>query len=438
MSIASRFAFRASQYEWLRPRPTLSAALALAVPYIAVILVTGVQFRPVGDEGLFHLKVIEAFASAWPELSVADYPSASAPLPYIIWTVFGKMVGFELWKLRLAAVGASYLSTVLFYRLCRSQALPFPLLSTFALLFFPYAFFHGFTIYTISFGLLFAIGALSFYLLDQPSSIDLIKGSLLATLAIYSRQELLYLPFGMLAFEAIDLLRRRELSLIHKRLSKWLILAMPIALVIPLVLLWKGLTPPMHQADHFLVVVLQHVPFLLVFIGFYFFPLVFDIDLSRLSRRGILKTTGVMLLLLAVFHLFPLIYSETPGHVAAVTGIIAHGLNLGDQFVGLKISTVAMLVLWFVGIGIVANAIFRVQGDRIAGLLAVMAGTFLVMMTLTPYATDRYYALVIPILILFFYRHLRRRGLLLIWLSVLILLSLTFSYWQIALKSFDA
>ena len=54
------------------------------------------------DAGIYHLPTILQFARA-PRLRA--YPAAQTPLYHVLFAGYGKVVGFELWKLRLLNVG---------------------------------------------------------------------------------------------------------------------------------------------------------------------------------------------------------------------------------------------------------------------------------------------------------------------------------------------
>jgi len=410
--------------------------LLLAVPFVPIILLTGLSFRFVGDEGLFHIKAINAFASSWPIPNIADYSSASTPLPYLLWTIYGKIVGFEIWKLRILSVVVTYLMVNLFYNLCKQHKLPYPLLSTLILLFFPYVFFHGFTIYTVSFGLFFGVWALHYYFLDEPNLIQLFKGSLLATLAIYCRQYYLVLPAGMLFFELWRTNWRSFVPAIRQRFWRLTILSLPIVLVLPLFWLWQGFTPPLHQTDHFVHPILQHLNFMPIFVGFYFLPILFSknaIKMLRFKKVALL----VVAILLPIYFLFPLVYSEEPNRIAAMTGVIAHTLDILSQIIGSPGGVAAKLGLWTAGLLIIFGEIINCPWSVVKSKLFALLATFLILISLTPYVSERYYILIIPYLILILHRSFRNSRLLYFWLILQIAISVGFSYWQIVLKSFN-
>jgi hypothetical protein len=414
---------------------SLSVRLLLAVPLVAMIGVFGLNFRFIEDEGAFSIKVIEAFADDWPTPNIADYHSSTTPLPYLAFTFYGKIVGFEIWKLRLLTVVITYLTVNMFYGLCKHHNLPYPLVGTLLLLFFPYVFFHGFTIYTVNFALFFGVWSMRYYLLDEATSGQLLKGSMLATFAIYCRQEYLVLPMGMLLFEMAGSWWQESIREMGQRVRRLFVLGLPIILVLPLFWLWKGFTPPMQQGANFIILVPQHLNFLAIFVGFYFLPALIGPHVVEMLRsRRVTLVAGIILL--PLYFGFPLVYSESPGRVAAATGIIAHGVDIVGHLLGNTVAFVAMLGLWAVGILIVsgevvdsARSILKVK------LLAMLAG-FLFLIMLTPYVAERYYTVMAPVLILLLYRGARHRRMMVAWLMVEVGIAMGFSYWQIALKSF--
>ena len=96
-------------------------------------------------------------------LDFSDYPSAQTPLYHLLTAAWGKLVGFELWKLRLLNVGFSYAMALALLRLLR-RATPLPAWPAFALtLLFvlsPYVFGASFTLLTDNLAILFALVAL--------------------------------------------------------------------------------------------------------------------------------------------------------------------------------------------------------------------------------------------------------------------------------------
>jgi len=421
---------------WQSKLGDIPAFLLLILPFATVALITGLNFRLIGDESVFSLKVIRLFASTWPRLNLADYPVTSTPLAYILLTGWGKIVGFEIWKLRSLTAVVTFLAAWVFYKLCKWQSLPYPLLSAFIFLFFPYVFFLGFTIYPDNFALPFGIGALYYYLSDDGRPGRTVMGSVLETLAIYCRQSYIVIPCALLG---VDLLRRlRSDSAISDRLSYWrpLILAIPILMFMPIYVLWGGATPPMTRlgssADWFLAVTPHQVNYILVFVGFYFAPVLFRPQAENLPRAG----RNVWLLafgLLMVYISFPVQMNEFGGH-PFMAGIVIHGLSLVGSLTGDAVGAAAKLALWVMGLIIVSgewrDSMWTEQRTRLMGVALGYAA----LMVVIPLVYERYYGFLVPILILVLHRSFQSRRVLGFWLAMQAILAGGYSFWRIVMK----
>lgn len=425
--------------KWLSFSPQkqeIFSRLIIILPFCIMLIVAGLNFRLIGDEGPWTVKVVEEFSEEWPFPNILDYQSSTTPLPYLLFTVFGKIFGFEIWKLRLLTVIFTFFAINLFYDLCKQYKLPSPLFGALSLLFFPYIFFHGFTVYTVCFALFFEVLALRYYLTEDPTLKDLIKGGIAATLAIYCRQEYLALPIGMLLYELLSIPKENLISTIRTRLLKWAVLAIPIIFVIPLFILWGGTNPPLQQTEFYLTIVPQHVTFVFIFIGSYFFLAIFNQKLKDLLKLK--KIIFIAFLILTpIFIIFPLTYSEEMAKSAVGKGIIPHGIDILTQYAGSAIGVFAKALLWTVGVILVITEVVSNKRDTLKTMLFAIVLVFIGLITLTPYVAERYYILAVAPLILIFYKSQRDWRINLLWLVFLILLSVIFSYWQINLKSFE-
>jgi len=410
--------------------------LFLLLPFCAMLIVTGLNFRLIGDEGPFTLKVVEGFSKEWPFPNILNYQSSTTPLPYLLFTFWGKIIGFEIWKLRLLPVFLTFFAVNLFYDLCKQYQLPAPLFGALSLLFFPYVFFHGFTVYTVCFALFFEILALRYYLVEKPTLIDLIKGSIAATLAIYCRQEYLALPVGMLLYELFRIPKGNLFSAIKTRFLSWFIYATPLMLILPLFILWRGTTPPQLQTISYLTVVPQHLNFAPIFIGFYFLPALLNKNFIKLGNSK-LSVFLIFAILTPLFIIFPLKYSEEISKIAAGTGIIPHGIDLLSRHLGSTAGILVKVLFWMTGILLIIIEVISGSWDSVKTKLFAVLAAFIGLITFTPYVAERYYMISVAPLILIFYKPQRDRRIYLLWLVFLILLSVVFSYWEIHLKSFE-
>jgi hypothetical protein len=421
---------------WKSKLGDIPAILLLLLPFATVALITRFDFRLVGDEGIFSLRVIESFASTWPRPNLADYGVTSTPLAYVLLTGWGKIVGFEIWKLRSLTAGATFLAAYVFYRLCKGQRLPYPLLSAFSFLLFPYIFFLGFTIYPENFALLFGVGALYYYLMNGGSPGRMIKGSVLATLAIYCRQSYIVLPATLLGVDLVQRLRRGSASSDRWSYSRPLILAIPILMFIPFFVLWGGATPPMTRlgtpGDWFFALTPSHVNYILVFVGFYFAPMLFRSQTVALKRTG-RYVWLVAFSLLAVYFAFPVQLNDAPDH-SLVAGLVIHGLDLVGRLTRSGVGAATKLALWVMGLIIVLGEWSDRPWTEEKTWLVGVALSYTGFMIVTPFVYERYYEVLVPLLILIMHRTFHSRRVLGWWLPIQALVAAGFSYWQIALK----
>jgi 4-amino-4-deoxy-L-arabinose transferase-like glycosyltransferase len=137
--------------------------LLLALPFLAGIallkgLTVEIDTFHGSDAGVYHLPTILQFSR---HLDFSGYPAAQTPLYHVLFAGYGKVVGFELWKLRLLNVVLSYAAILAIYglllrRLERVQAFALSLLIALS----PYVLGPSFTLLTDNLALLFGVLAL--------------------------------------------------------------------------------------------------------------------------------------------------------------------------------------------------------------------------------------------------------------------------------------
>src|SRR4051794_15870011 len=102
-------------------RPTAWVApLLLAVPFLVGIaalrgLTVEIPTFHGSDARVYHLPTILQFRHQLPGVSLHSYPAAQTPLFHLMFALYGKVVGFELWKLRLLNVVVSYLAVLVLF-----------------------------------------------------------------------------------------------------------------------------------------------------------------------------------------------------------------------------------------------------------------------------------------------------------------------------------
>ena len=219
--------------------------LLLAVPFlvgVAVLqgLTVEIDTFHGTDAAVYQVPTIELFRE---RLDFSDYPSAQTPLFHLVMAGWGKLVGFDLWKLRLLNVAISYGAALALLRLLR-RTTPLGQLPAFALtlafVLSPYFFGASFTLLTDNLAILFALLALerihSFSRSGSMSAFAL--ACLCIGAAALTRQSFLWLA----PVAAFFLLRRSDS--LREALAGLGLLVLALVPLGLLVLEWNGLVPP--------------------------------------------------------------------------------------------------------------------------------------------------------------------------------------------------
>lgn len=222
-------------------------ALMLAVPLAATVaalrgLTATLTIFHGSDERVYHLPTIHRFAAQLPFPDLVHYNAAQTPLFHLLLAYIGKVIGYQVWRLRLVEVLISYgLAWAVFFLLHRRLRLPRLGALALALVFIlsPYVFGPSFRVLTDNLALLFVVVAVE--RLERSREDGALAPFLVAclciALAILTRQSAAFmLPVaGVYALRAG--LDRRRLGL---ALGAVVLAAVPAGI---LFLLWHGLVP---------------------------------------------------------------------------------------------------------------------------------------------------------------------------------------------------
>jgi 4-amino-4-deoxy-L-arabinose transferase-like glycosyltransferase len=231
-------------------RAHLPALLILAVPYLVAIaaldgLTEQLQIFHGTDEETYHLPTIRQFAEQWPAPDLVSYPAAQTPLFHLLLAAAGKVVGFELWRLRLLDVIIAYAAAIAAYRLLDRRGLgrTSALLLAALLALSPYVFGSSFLVFTDGLGLLLALLAIDAF--DRLRSSGRLRtaawGAAAIGAALLTRQSYVWLcPLaGLLVLAAPGTVLDRR--------GKAMALALIALATVPLwalVIAWGGPVPP--------------------------------------------------------------------------------------------------------------------------------------------------------------------------------------------------
>ncbi|MDE2594338.1 MAG: glycosyltransferase family 39 protein [Burkholderiales bacterium] len=255
------------------------------------------------DEVDFHWPTILQMAKQWPAISLADYSSATTPLFHLLFAGLGKLVGFELYKLRACNVIISFMAVVVWYRLWRIQFGLSPASAGVLSLFFllsPYFFGISFLLLTDNLAWLFCLLTLQQFVVARQNGrlASWLGACLCLSLALLTRQSMFWLG-------AVGLVLVLQPMAATPRGMRIGLLALAVAPLAWLVWLWGGLVPPSFQQAHEArsLLNLRAVGFSLALLGLYVPLLAFDRvtnALARLDQYAWLSLVAGLIYLLAL------------------------------------------------------------------------------------------------------------------------------------------
>jgi len=106
--------------------PRWVVPVTLAVPYLVGVaalrgLTVALPIFHGGDELNYHYPTILRFARELPFPNLVHYRAAQTPLFHLVLAYVGKVIGYQLWRLRLVEVLISYLAALTVYSLLRRR-----------------------------------------------------------------------------------------------------------------------------------------------------------------------------------------------------------------------------------------------------------------------------------------------------------------------------
>lgn len=363
--------------------------LLFVLPFFVTFLLTRFDYPIHGDEVSFYPITLQFGAHLVPPIHLLrSYEQLQTPLMFWAFGLLGRVVGFDLWKLRAGVALLSYLTLLLFFRLCRAHcqgAKPWlSIYATAALALSPYYLGASFYYYTDVPCLFALMVALTFYLSDQP-----LAGAVAAGVALLIRQFSLFLP-GAYALSVLARARHARMDL-----RQGAALLLPFGILLPLIVLWGGLSPHnrlrgmVHQVGPFHP---EFVNYLVLATGAYALPL------AVLRARQIFQRQR----LVVIAVLAPLFWLAVPRPNAQILNLPVQTLGYLDialtkAFGDHKV--IPYFLLWLLG-GLILCEVFSIEWGESGKLILFAIATFFVMNLFAHMVWDKYLLLVLPLLFL--------------------------------------
>lgn len=207
----------------------------LLVFQTVLVLVADLTRPPWGDESHF-VETVRTFGQGIDSDLLRQYEEMSTPLPFVIYALWGRLVGFDLWQLRILSIIialATYLlwHGLLFLRLKNRWAV---LLASAFLVLHPYMVGLSIFVFTDMLSILFVLLAIHAVISRRPVQLGLALAG-----AVLCRQYAVFLTLATAVFYLLSWLQNRQDSALR-------MLASSVLSILPfgcLVILWGGLSP---------------------------------------------------------------------------------------------------------------------------------------------------------------------------------------------------
>lgn len=416
--------------------------LILLAPFLLFLVTIGITHPAISDEHSYFV-TSKIFGEKLPYLDLKNYyvdqPEfkedpvaivATPPLNVVMYGLFGKVVGYDQWKMRLIPLIFGIIAVLTFYTILRDLKISHPVPKVLLFLLYPYTLLLSFTAQTDIIALAYFLLSLRFFLRNKKY--DLLWASLFGVLAAYTRQDYLFIAPALVT--SYLLIKREELLAVLKRkkpfatkikesmpyLGKVVLLSLPVLLVFPLFLYWGGLLPSSYLAlenlhdEHTVTISVEKLTFFFIMVGIFFIPLVLDRGYG-VTRRDLWAIPLAILLIL-----FPLTNANCEGIICKAGSFIE--------------PYTLFIYLVFLGIGVhLIVRQFSIRTNTTIILYNFIAWILLSTIT-TTVVRQRYYLMFIPLLIILLYEKYDNKMVLWGWTGISLLIAFGYSVFKIFIQ----
>jgi hypothetical protein len=271
----------------------------LSIPFVIVVLATRGLTKTVptfhgSDELNYHYPTILQFYESWPRINLSDYKSATTPLFHISFAIIGKMIGPELYKLRIVNMLISMVTVWIIFSFLRRHIVELDAF-LFSLCFSlsPYFWGRSFRLFTENFAFLFWLLSL-IIIYNKDNKVRFILSSISLSMAVLSRQITLWFVLPLMV----------KAILTKQKIFIFVMLLFPALVLLPFIYIWHGLVPP-HFAfiNESSILNLRAAVFTLAVLGFYTIFIKINWLLNKLILFGVF--IGVILVMLTQLKPLP-------------------------------------------------------------------------------------------------------------------------------------
>jgi 4-amino-4-deoxy-L-arabinose transferase-like glycosyltransferase len=360
------------------------------------ILYAGIGLRqPTWADEHHFIPTIEKFGREISLKQLKTYNDMSTPLPFILYALWGKLIGFHLHQLRFFSLIIAFFTFLSFfiYYVKISGRIKTALLVTLFLIFQPYSIGISVFVYTDMLALFFLAWALFAFQKEKPTLLAFsLSGALLC------RQYFIFLAGAFFLYYLLQMIFNQNRNS-FKMIISTIISVLPL---FSLVILWHGFSPENEMRNLYLQKGLYfHTEFLVLYIclfAVYLFPMIIY-RWKKYYRNRILLLYS--LLISFIYFLFPVKASEPAVSVGVYTVGFFHRFirmilgSSSEHFVFYIMFLISLPVV----LSVIKDAYFQVIHKNLTAFLFTNLSIifFLIIMPFSYLNWEKYFLPIIPI-----------------------------------------
>jgi hypothetical protein len=375
-------------------KPILLFILLLIIFESVLIYAADITRPPWGDE-IHYLNAIRLFSDEISVNTLRSYNELAAPLPFILYALWGRVFGLEMHILRLFSVLIACLTYTAFFTLLMTlfNKGKLAILITFFLILNPYMVGLNIFVYNDMLTILFLIAGLFFAIKKSPVPLAL---SLAA--GLLCRQYFIFFTLAAAIYFMLGYMHDRSRGTLYMLIAS-IVSLLPFT---ALALIWGGLTPQNALGDFFLNESASfHVSFFVLYVSqlfIYLFPFVILCYKHFYSRKTLLLAA----LCSAIYFYFP-VRAATTSHVSTV-GFFHRALNhlLNNPLLVDASFYTGFLLGLSILIYIIKDSYIKLTKREfgLSLLLDLSVLMFLLIMPLSYFCWEKYFLPLMPILLI--------------------------------------
>jgi len=380
-------------------RRSLLALVIFVIVLETVVVIAGDITRPPWGDEYRLLETVRQFDERFDLDRLKHYEQLSGPLPFVVYAAWGKLVGFDLWRLRLLSLIVALLLYVLFHRLAYNQTGSGRLAFLTAAFLAIHPYMVGFSLFVFTDGLTILFLVIGLAGLAGRRALWLAVG---LGGALLCRQYSVFFAGSALVYLLRSFIWQRDRNVI-RLLGGWVIGMLPAA---TLFLFWGGISPDNKwRAFYQTGDMTWHVSFFVLYVALlalYLLPFVAARGRTLFRGRTLLVLCGLLSLTYWLFPVAPSPYAEainvhTVGlfHKAMVWLVPGEWFAAGVFFLSYAVGLVVLAA-------VVRSTLDHVRHRRISMLflydLTILA--FLLVMPMSYLNWEKYFMPLVPFIAL--------------------------------------